>query len=832
LKKVLLSLIGWSVFSGICAIIAILAGTFLYLNPSLPDVDTLRHVELQTPLRVFSADNQLIGEFGEKRRDPIHFKDVPQHLVDAILSAEDDGFYSHNGVDITGLLRAASQLVLSGSIKSGGSTITMQVARNFFLSRNQTFSRKFNEILLALKIEQELTKEEILELYLNKIYLGNRSYGVKAAAQVYYGKPLQELTLAQLAMIAGLPKAPSTYNPIVNPSRALIRRDWILRRMHSLKKITTQEYRTASSHPVTASYHTHKLDLHAPYAAEIAREKAFKMLGRQAYTGGYTVKTTIDSRLQTAGQKAVINGLLAYTERHGYRGPERQLDVTDLEELPTFRSATTSINAPENTKVGAVNLLPWIEALKKLPNYGNLHAAAVISVEKQSFTAILASGEAITVHRKNGLDNAGRYVNENYFRPAPKNVERIVAIGDVVRVKAKKVEQNKPQHIAASDDEEQTTPTTEWHFTQVPKIQGALVALNPKNGAIRTIVGGFDFKQSAFNRATQAKRLPGSNFKPFIYSIGIENGLTAATIFNDSPIVIEDNSLEHTWRPENASGKFFGPTRLRKALYLSRNLVSIRLLRTIGVSTVIKGIDRFGVNGQSLPRDLSIALGTHIMTPLEIATGYRITAPLSLIDKNTDNTVENLLSSAKNHTSTQIENATTSNPITTHGPKPAPRVMDQRVTYIMNSILRDVIKRGTAKKAQQLQRQDIGGKTGTTNGPTDAWFSGFNQHLVATAWVGFDNNAKIGKREYGGTAALPIWIDFMKTALDGVPEQLPPRPDGTVTVRIHPETGELTTPENPHGIDEIFLEETVPTEIVDADLDGTNGEKVSPEDIF
>ncbi len=853
MKKALLLFAGWSLLASIFGSIAVLSGTYLYLNPSLPDVETLKEIELQVPLRVFSADGKLIGEFGEKRRDPITFEEVPQTLIDAILSAEDDGFYSHQGVDIKGLLRAVSQLVLSGSIQSGGSTITMQVARNFFLTRNQTFSRKFNEILLAIKIEQELTKEEILTLYLNKIYLGNRAYGVKAASQVYYGKPVNELTIAQIAMISGLPKAPSTFNPIINPSRALVRRNWIIGRMLSLGKIDQTEHDAAITEPVSASYHGQKLDLYAPYVAEMARDTALSLFGESAYTRGYNIYTTVDSRLQAAGQQAIVNGLLAYTQRHGYRGPERRLDLNMLTALPTNNNENGDENSTPNTAtvvapskqppsgVGNVNLLPWITELKQIPNYGDLHAAAVISIEKKAFTAILASGEAITIGWKNGLSTTRAYVNENFSSPPSNTASKIVKLGDVVRV------------IKKEDGQ--------WTFSQVPKVQGALTALDPNNGAIKTIVGGFDFNHSSFNRAYQAKRLPGSNFKPFVYSIALENQLTAASIFNDAPIVVEE------WRPENSGGKFYGPTRLRKALYLSRNLVSIRLLRTIGIETAINGLGRFGIEKDTLARDLSIALGTHVMTPLEVATGYTVFANNGhkvnpfIIDHITDsqNTVifqENPLTvtpqtntTAISTDFTEIQSIIDANNQQEfhHGlptPNPddigvkvnkntpaAPRVMDERVAYIMNSILRDVVERGTAKKAKQLQRKDIGGKTGTTNGPTDAWFSGYNQHLVATAWVGFDNNSKIGKREYGGTAALPIWIEFMRAALDNTSDELPPQPNGIVTARIDPETGEITTPDNPSGIDEMFLEENVP-EVAINSLETSTENNVIPEDIF
>lgn len=846
MKKVLFSFIVWSTFTGICVTIIALSSLFIYLSPSLPDVETLKDIEFQTPLRIFSADGKLIGEFGEKRREPIDFNDAPQPLINAILSAEDDRFYSHQGVDIKSLLRAASELVITGSIQSGGSTITMQVARNFFLSRNQTFSRKLNEILLALKIENELSKKEILALYLNKIYLGKRAYGFKAAAKVYYGTELDQLSLAQTAMIAGLPKAPSTFNPIVNPTRALIRRNWILRRMHSLGKITKKEYEQATQEPVTAKFHTQQLELNAPYVAEIAREQAITLFGESAYTRGYNVVTTVDSHLQAAGQKAVINGLLVYSQRHGYRGPEATLSIDSLNLLPTPTTATPAINQTitlEEAQLGEVNLLPWIKQLKNIPNYGGLQAAAVIAIQEKSFTALLASGKSVTVTWENGLSTAGRYVNENFHSPAPHKAEAIVTLGDVVRVYQKPIKG------------EET-----WHLSQIPKIQGALVALNPKNGSIQTIVGGFDFKQSSFNRVTQAKRLPGSNFKPFIYSIGLENGFTAASVFNDAPIVIENNGLENVWRPENSNGKFFGLTRLRKALYLSRNIVSIRLLRSIGIEKVIAGMERFGMDSAHLPKELSIALGTHAMTPLEIATGYTVFANNGykvkpfLVDHITNSQGEVIFTETP---LTVMPNAPQENPeisqavvssmksdqtpltpitlkkIRPHNKqKPAPQIMDERVVFIMNSILRDVVTRGTAKRAKQLNRQDIGGKTGTTNGPTDAWFSGFNHHIVATSWVGFDNNAKIGKREYGGTAALPIWIDFMKVALENVPEQLPKQPDGIVTVRINPETGELTTPGNPNGIHEMFLKETVPTGIADNTHIHKEEDKVAPEDIF
>ncbi|MEL7399559.1 MAG: transglycosylase domain-containing protein, partial [Pseudomonadota bacterium] len=535
-------------------------------------------------MRVFSSDSQLIGEFGEKRRQPITFEETPTDFVNALLAAEDDGFYRHSGVDITGLLRAASQLVSSGGIQSGGSTITMQVARNFFLTRKQTFTRKFNEILLALQIENELSKQEILELYVNKIYLGNRAYGIEAASQVYYGKSINELELPQLAMIAGLPKAPSAFNPIINPERAIIRRNWILGRMLSLDMISVEQHNEAIRSPVSASYHGTNLALNAPYVSEMARQKSLELLGEAAYTDGYSVFTSVDSRLQATAQQAVISGLLNYDQRHGYRGPEAQLTYT-----------STDADSP-------LPLEEWQESLKQYPTLGNLRAAAIIHIDESAARALLINGEQISLSWETGFEHSRPYIDENKRGPAPKAISDFLNIGDIIRVT-----QNSEGH---------------WQLSQIPMAQAALVAIDPNNGRIRSLVGGFDFKQSHFNRATQAERQPGSNFKPFIYTAALEHGLTPASIINDAPIVFNDNSLEDTWRPENASGKFFGPTRLRQALYKSRNLVSIRVLRTTGINNTIDSLDRFGFDTQKLPKDLSLSLGSHALTPLEVASAY------------------------------------------------------------------------------------------------------------------------------------------------------------------------------------------------------------------
>ena len=834
--------------SGSCALIS---GFYLYLSPKLPEVETLRQVKLQTPLRIFSSEGLLIGEFGEKRRTPISFLDTPPDFINAILSAEDDRFYSHPGVDIKGLLRAASQLLQSGRIQTGGSTITMQVARNFFLTRNQTFSRKFNEILLALQIEDELSKEEILELYINKIYLGNRAYGIEAASQVYYGKTIKDLSLAQLAMIAGLPKAPSAYNPIVNPTRALVRRNWILGRMLHLGYIDPERYNQALLEPVSATYHGTPLDLKAPYIAEMARTEALEKLGRAAYTDGYRIHTTINAALQARAQEAVIQGLTTYDLRHGYRGAEQQLSLPDITD--DNYDPLTNTHSAEYTQF---TLDSWQASLKKVRNFANTRAAVVISTEEKALTILLADGSQSSVEWANGLSSARPYIDENRRGPSPKKAADIAAIGDVIRIKE---------------------VNNAWHLTQTPRVQAALVAISPKNGAINALAGGFDFYQSNFNRATQAARQPGSNFKPFIYTAALESGMTPATIINDAPIVFDDAGLEDTWRPENASGKFFGPTRLRQALYKSRNLVSIRVLRNTGIGNAIKGMERYHFNQSQMPRDLSLALGSYELTPMQVAVGYTVFANggykvdpylIQSIDDADGNSVfkaspatvcrecekraeqEVQETSQLNELSaleqamaaelgSELDLGTDTKLADTDEPEEAlpvaPRVMSKQVAYLVDDMLRDVIKKGTGRKAKALGRHDLAGKTGTTNGPKDAWFSGYNAHMVTTTWVGFDQNTPLGRREYGGTAALPIWMDFMKLALDGVPEVQRELPENLVSVRIDSETGLRTGPNNPKAIFEIFRADKLPkfeSQVDQGDDLERNLNETQPEDLF
>ncbi|MCK9563754.1 MAG: PBP1A family penicillin-binding protein, partial [Bacteroidales bacterium] len=694
--------------------------------------------------------------------------------------------FEHNGVDLSGLMRAVVELVTTREIQSGGSTITMQLARNFFLSTEQSFIRKFNEILLALRIEDELRKEEILTLYANLIYLGSRAYGLEAAAQVYYGQSAAELSLDQLALIAGLPKAPSAFNPLVNPSRAMTRRDWILRRMHHLGHIDAQQLEQALAAPMNASSHGPGRELEASYVAEMARQEAIDRFGLDAYTEGYRVFTTLDSTAQRSANQAVRAGLEAYDDRHGYRGPE----------------------AHHPDPAG------WADILGRTSPSGALAPAIVSAVETGSAELLLRFGETGQLHLE-GHPAIRRYINEN-ARSAPiQDLTALLKPGDLIRVRR---------------GEEGA-----WQLTQIPQAQAALVAIDPADGAIRALVGGFDFNQSNFNRATQAQRQPGSNFKPFVYAKALESGMTPATLINDAPVVFRDPHLERVWRPENDSGRFYGPTPLRKALYLSRNLVSIRILRQVGIQPTIDSMERFGFDPASLPNNLSLALGTQNTTPLAMAAGFTVFANGGyrvrphIVDRIETEPGEVIYRTDAPRVCSACEQpapepepvgearsleelfADDSAPATRGSaaepqPPAAERVMDARVAYIMDSILKDAIKLGTGRRALALNRKDIAGKTGTTNGPRDVWFSGYSPHLAATVWMGFDENLVLGRNEYGSTTALPVWIDFMEDALANKPEILPPQPPGLITARIDPDSGQRVGPGHPGAVFEYFLD--------------------------
>lgn len=773
----LLKFFWWSGVAIFCAALLSFSGAYLYLSPSLPSVESLRSIQLQIPLRVYSHDQKLIAEFGEMRRAPIAFADIPEDFIAALLSAEDDNFSQHHGVDFSSLLRAATQLLKTGQIQSGGSTITMQVAKNFFLTSERSFSRKITEILLALQIERELSKEEILELYVNKIYLGHRAYGIEAAAQVYYGKPIGELSLAQMAMIAGLPKAPSAFNPLVNPTRSKERRDWILGRMHRLGKIDQARYLAAIEEPIAASYHVPKPELSAPYIAEMARAEMVGRYGSEAYTEGFRVYVTVPSNLQESANRALHEGLRSYDQRHGYRGPEVR-----LAELPREQ---------------------WPARLAQQRSLGGLEPALVTQVEQSGILVMLRNGEEQAV-AWTSMQWARPFLNSNSMGPVPRKPTDIVQPGDIIRVK----------HL---DDDRLV-------FAQLPAAQSALVTLDPANGAIRALVGGFSFEQSNYNRATQAKRQPGSSFKPFVYSAALDNGYTAASLVNDAPIVFQEAGMAEAWRPKNDNNTFLGPIRLREALYRSRNLVSIRLLQDLGINKTLSYIERFGFRREDLPGNLSLALGTANLTPMEIATGWAAFAnggykiePYLIERIDSRDGQQLFVANPRSVPGLTPLLPSSGVPSSESVPPSAEQIIDPRTSYILTSMLQDVITRGTGRRALALQRADLAGKTGTTNESKDSWFSGYNADLVTTVWSGFDQPASLGRNEYGGTVALPIWMSFMGEALKDRPQRLLPQPPGVVTLRVDPFSGRAATPGNPNAYFEVFKSEDTPPSMSEFD---------------
>jgi len=797
----LLKFLFWSLLALACTPVLVLSGVALYLSPALPDVETLRDVELQTPLRIYSTDNKLIAEFGEMRRFPITYDQVPAAFVNALLAAEDDNFLHHHGVDPAGLVRAAAELVQTGHIQTGGSTITMQVAKNYFLSSKRVFSRKLNEILLALQIERNLSKQEIFELYVNKIYLGNRAYGIEAAAQVYYGKSISELPLADLAMIAGLPKAPSRYNPIANPERTKLRRDWILQRMLNLGYIDEASYKEAVATPITARNHGANPEMEAPYIAEMARLEMVERYGDKAYTQGFSVYTTVSSDMQQMANQALRSGLQDYDQRHGFRGPEaRNPDIT-LEQGASL--------------------------LKKYQSLGGLEPALVTAVNPDSVELLFRRDPPGTISWED-MKWARPYLSANSMGPRPGKPADVLKPGDIIRVSS-------------------VEGDNQYRLAQLPKAQSALVVLGPQDGSIKALIGGFSFVESNYNRATQARRQPGSSFKPFLYCAALDNGYTPASLVNDAPLVFVDDYLDSIWRPQNSGGDFLGPIRLREALYRSRNLVSIRLLQDLGVDHAMTYIERFGFARSDLPRHLSAALGTSELTPLQIAQGYTTFANGGyavkpyLIDRIENRYAQLVDYSRPAVTPAQMEQEQARLDAyylrQPEGPLPqvqkAERVVDPRTVYQLNSMLQDVIRRGTAVRARALQRKDLAGKTGTTNDQKDAWFSGFNPELVATAWVGFDQPSTLGRREFGGTAALPIWMNFMGPALEGVPDEEQRMPEGLLTARIDPETGRSAPPGSSNAFMEIFKQEDAPPPYSELELGGyDSGGAVTPLELF
>ncbi len=767
-----------------------LGALYIYFSAQLPNVDRLKTVRLQVPLRVFSRDGKLMAEYGEKRRIPVTLQEVPPTLIHAFLATEDSRFYSHPGVDLVGLARAAVTLALTGKKEQGGSTITMQVARNFFLTPEKTYTRKIKEILLAIKINHELSKDKILALYLNKIYLGNRAYGVAAAAQVYYGKTLKALTLPQMAMIAGLPKAPSSHNPLANPTAAMKRRNHVLYRMYTLKYIDEATYTAAINTPLTSAYHKPNIALHAPYVAELVRKTLMQRYGKEAYTQGFDVYTTINSKLQIAAEKALQKALLAYDKRHGYRGPTLHIDISN-----------------NNAKTAA------LKQLTTLPSMASLQPALVTSLQARQATAQTAT-ETLTIPWQ-GLQWARKPLRHSrYLGRKPRNTHDILHVGDVIYV--------------------MRLPNGHYRLAQLPTVEGAIIAIDPFDGGVKALVGGFSYATSKFDRATQAQRQPGSSFKPFIYSAALAKGFTLASLINDAPVVYNDPSEENFWRPENDTKRFYGPTRLRVGLMKSRNLVSIRLLEAIGIDYALDFIQRFGFDANHLPHTPSLALGSGDVTPLEMAAGYAVFANGGyqvkpyFIKKILDSHKQPLFEATPKTAcpyplgDTRCEQAAEKAQL-------APQVLSPQVAYLMYSAMQSVVNHGTGRGAKALERTDIAGKTGTTNQQFDAWFVGFNHTLATVAWVGFDKPRSL--YEYGAQAALPLWLDFMKTALKGVPESPLTRPPGLVSVRINPETGLAANPSDKNSLFETFREAYAPQEnITPADSDSENA--LNPEQIF
>lgn len=739
---------------------------YIYLDKQLPNVDELKSVQLPIPMRIYTSDGQAIAEFGELHRNLVRLNEVPNLMVKAFLATEDQRFLEHHGVDFYGLLRAATEVLLKGSKVQGGSTITMQVARNFYLSREKTFLRKFTEILLSLKIEREFTKEQILELYLNKIFLGNRAYGVAAAAQVYFNKTLNQLTLPEIATIAGLPKAPSAINPLINPIAAKQRRDHVLLRMFELGYIPKVSYEAAIATPMLTRIQTHTEGMiKAPYVAEMVRDMMYKSFGEDSYLKGYNVYTTISSAQQLAANKALRSSLLAYDKRHEYRGAEKNIAPLD-----------------------ANKVTHTLSSLHRASSINGLQAAIVLAITDQAITALLVNNQMIFIPWQ-GLAWTVPQLAHNPLNPPPQALKNKVHVGDVIRV--------------------QETQNNTWELSQIPKVQGALVALNPQTGAISALVGGFDYNLSKFNRVIQAERQPGSGFKPFIYAAALAKGYTLANVFNDAPLVFDIPGRDEPWRPQNDNHIFSGPTRLRIALAKSINLVSVRLLQAIDVPYVLTYAKRFGFNPKKLPRNLSLALGTGEVTPIELARayavfangGYRITP--YLIDHITNEQGQIIYKAEPKIACEACLRGAPPPPSTGVTDSPyAPQVIPADIAFLMTSALKDVIHYGTGSQASILNRRDLAGKTGTTSDYVDTWFTGFNSNLVTTVWIGFDQPSSV--LEYGAKAALPMWIDFMRVALQGQPEKTIPQPSDIVTASIDPISGNLLPSGTPGSILEYF----------------------------
>ena len=814
--RALIVVAGLAAIGGISATACII-GAYYFVQPGLPQAETIRDIPLQIPLRIFSRDSHLISEIGERRRILVTYEDLPPHVVNAFVAAEDQRFFLHPGIDYRGILRAFMQLALTGDISSGGSTLTQQLARDYFLTREQKFTRKLREAFLAYKIEQEFTKEQIMALFLNKMFFGQRAYGVAAAAQVYFNKNLADINEAEAATLAGVLPAPSRYNPVYSAANAEMRRGYVLRRMRELGYIDEPTYEYAMQWPIESRLHGAAVELNAPYVAEMVRAEMLKRYGEGTYTDGYQVVTSLDSRLQKAANYSLRNGLLEFTRRRGYRAPVGAIELTDAILESPFEE--------------------WpIEIRESLEQYapGGLSIALVTAVNEDNTVSIVFRGGITSSLPWAGIKWARPFIDRETKGPEPQAAGEVLSVGDLIYV----------------------MPTTSgtWALAQVPEAQAAVVSIDPYDGAITALTGGFDFTTSKFNRARQAFRQPGSSFKPFIYSAALENGNTPATVILDAPVVINSSELEAVWRPINYSGRFYGPTRMREALVRSMNLVSVRLLLfETGVGNAVRHIAKFGFGGAALPHNGSLALGGGAASPLDMAQGYAVLAngghavkpyvidaiygpegetlyraepaivcdaciPLepefALEDEGErDGEIEDedelTLDEIAEIADVYQPDATTA-PELFEGINIAPQAISPQNAFLVQDMMRDVVRRGTGRRAMALGRNDLSGKTGTSNDRRDAWFGGFNGDIAAIVWVGYDDDLPLGPGEEGSRTALPIWVEFARLALQGVPENQMPMPEGIVSVLIDRETGCPARAGQRNVVFEVFREGQVP----------------------
>jgi len=795
---------------GSIGVAAGIIGAYYYVEPGLPQAETIRDIPLQIPLRIFSRDGRLISEIGERRRILVTWADLPPHVVDAFVAAEDQRFFVHPGIDYRGILRALIELLTTGDISSGGSTLTQQLARDYFLTREQKFTRKLREAFLAYKIEQEFTKEQIMALFLNKMFFGQRAYGVAAAAQVYFNKDLANLNVAEAATLAGVLPAPSRYNPVYSAANAEMRRNYVLSRMRDLDYIDSPTYEEAQQWPMESRLYGAAVELNAPYVAEMVRAEMLRRFGEGTYTDGYQVVTSLDSRLQKAANYALRNGLLEFTRRRGYRGPIQRLELDD--------------------ELLAAPFTDWpIEIRELLEQYapGGLSVALVTAVNEDNSASLTLLGGATATLPWSGIRWAKPFIDRDTTGPEPETAADVLGVGDLIYI----------------------MPTTRgtWALAQVPEAQGAVVSIDPFDGAVTALTGGFEFTTSKFNRARQAFRQPGSSFKPFIYSAALEYGNTPATVVLDAPVVINSSELEAVWRPINYSGRFYGPTRMREALVRSMNLVSVRLLLfETGIGNAVRHIEKFGFGGAALPRNGSLALGGGAASPLDMAQGYAVLAngghavkpyaidaiygpegetlyradPEIVCDECVPGDEPRTMLDGELPEAMSLEDmaevATVYRPDATVDPglfknvKVAPQAVSPQNVFLVQDMMRDVIRRGTGRRAMALGRHDLSGKTGTSNDRRDAWFGGFNADLAAVVWVGYDDDLPLGPGEEGSRTALPIWVEFARIALDGVPEHQMPMPDGIVSVLIDRETGCPARAGQPNTVFEVFREGHVP----------------------